>query len=42
METKGHFITKTELANAKADIVKWVAAMLIAQAGVIAALVKLP
>lgn len=44
-EMKQHFLTKDELraslADAKADIIKWVAAMLVAQAGVIATLVKL-
>lgn len=44
-EMKQNFVTKDELraslAGAKDDIIKWVAAMLVAQAGVIAALVKL-
>lgn len=33
--------TKKDLAELKADIIKWVAGMLIAQSAVIAALVKL-
>lgn len=32
---------KTEIAEAKADIIKWVAGLLLAQAGLVAALVKL-
>ena len=32
---------KTEIAESKADIIKWVAAMLVAQAGLIAAMVRL-
>lgn len=32
---------KTEIAQVKADIIKWVAGMLVAQTGLIAALVKL-
>ena len=32
---------KAEIESAKADIIKWVAALLVAQAGLVAALVKL-
>ena len=35
------FIAKRDLAEAKSDIVKWVAGLLLAQAAIIAALVKL-
>lgn len=34
-------VTKADLAEAKVDIIKWVAGMLVAQAAVIAALVKI-
>jgi hypothetical protein len=33
--------TKADLADAKTDLIKWVAGMLVAQAAVVATLVKL-
>lgn len=38
---KEELATKRDLAEAKSDIVKWVAGLLLAQAAIIAALVKL-
>ena len=38
---KEELATKRDLVEAKADIIKWVAGMLVAQAALIAALVKL-
>ncbi|MFH0726205.1 MAG: DUF1640 domain-containing protein [Pseudomonadota bacterium] len=34
-------VTKTDLSEAKVEIIKWVAGMLVAQAAIVATLVKL-
>ena len=39
--TKSHLVTKADLEKAKVEIIKWVAGMLVAQAAIVAALVKL-
>ncbi len=38
---KAEMATKVDLANTKVEIIKWVAGMLVAQAAVVATLVKL-
>lgn len=38
---KSHLVTKADLEKAKIEIIKWVAGMLVAQAAIVAALIKL-
>ncbi len=39
--TETHLVTKEDLERAKVEIIKWVAGMLVAQAAIVATLVKL-